>query len=152
MISLFCGVVVDVVFVDVELKFPKATVIRATKTYVSNLSRNIAAKLVEKRCCALYIPHTTCLATKTKRVASSCSALQKVEVHSTFSNKIPKMLPVLPLQGNLFRNKITFLALLICQEWRLRLSIRFLCQVATTIFVFIDQLSLRDLVADQSEA
>ena len=43
----------------------KATVIRATKT--SNLSRNIAAKLVEKRCCAFYISDTTCLATKKSR-------------------------------------------------------------------------------------
>ena len=40
----------------------KATVIRATK--MSNFSRNIAAKLVEKRCCTFYIPHTTCLSTK----------------------------------------------------------------------------------------
>ena len=50
----------------------KATVIRATKT--SNLSRNIAAKLVEKRCCAFYIPHTTCLATK----KMCCKLLQRV--------------------------------------------------------------------------
>ena len=40
----------------------KATVIRATKT--SNLCRNIAAKLVEKRFCAFYIPRTTSLAAK----------------------------------------------------------------------------------------
>ena len=40
----------------------KATVIRATKMF--NFSRNIAAKLVEKRCCTFYIPHTTCLSTK----------------------------------------------------------------------------------------
>ena len=50
----------------------KATVIGATKT--SNLSRNIAAKLVEKRCCAFYIPHTTCLATK----KMCCKLLQRV--------------------------------------------------------------------------
>ena len=55
----------------------------------------------------------------------------QVEVRSTFCNKISTMLPVLSLQGNLFRNKITFLALLI---------------------VFIDNLSLRDfVVAGQSE-
>ena len=37
----------------------------------------LAAKLVEKRCCAFYIPRTTCLTKKTY-VASCCSVLQKV--------------------------------------------------------------------------
>ena len=48
------------------------TVIRVTKT--SNLSCNIAAKLVEQRWSAFYIPHTTCPHNKNNvlQVAAAC--------------------------------------------------------------------------------
>ena len=50
----------------------KAMVIRATKT--SSLSRNIAAKLVEKRCCAFYTPTRNLSCNK----KMCCKLLQRV--------------------------------------------------------------------------